>query len=1124
MQLNLNGFKFQELLTADGLRRCDERFLNWLYEKDSELHAQLIAYRQNDWGSGVLLSRFIINTAEKLDEFLIDLFQLHTPAAKLTQSIRDLDPVFVFKQQVVLKKARRLLSKIDELPDFITLDQSIKDKVLKSREQFNELTLSRYAVGLLEDEEQHSDSIIELTHWSARVLADKETPSLFDDWVSFDLPAKRQYDDLVHLEPAIDHRRSLIADQWVQREGFELTDQRMSEKQVLNEIDYCVYCHEKEGDYCSKGFLKKKKSPAEGFRTNPLGELLAGCPLEEKISEMHVLKKTGFNIGALATIMIDNPMCPVTGHRICNDCMQACIYQKQDPVNIPEIETRVLTDVIDLPWGVEIYDFLTRWNPLRRDQYLMKPYNGAKVLVMGMGPAGFTLAHHLLLEGFCVVGVDGLKLEPLQEAWIKQPIYSFSSIKESLADRIMMGFGGVAEYGITVRWDKNFLKLVMISLLRKPYFQMVGSMRFGGSLTVEDAWELGFDHLSVAVGAGLPRELPIENSMAIGMRQANDFLMALQLTGALKKNTLANLQIRMPVIIIGGGLTGVDAATEAQAYYLLQIEKMHQRYQTLVKHYGEERVRSYFSPLDLEILDEYISHSKALNSEKLQAQREGRPPDLIGLIRQWGGVTIVYRKSLQESPAYRLNHEELAKAMEQGLFYSEHLSPVKVLVDSHGHACAVKFRCSQQSDGELLAMPAKSILVATGAKPNVAYEFEHRGTFEREKFQYVTFDLVEDELKKNTYCEHVKSELVGPFTSYSKDGKRVSFLGDTHPVFHGSVVKAIASAKRIYPKIVESIAVNPSGRDVEEYPEFREKIHDAFRSRVISVEEISDGTLELKVYSPLAASHFYPGQFYRIQTYESLVETVGDTLLHMEALALIGIKRPDDKGILTFISHKKGVSSTLVERFKSGDRLSLMGPTGAKLPLPTTGFIFVVGSEFARIHILSIGYELKRRGVKLVFFSLNDSLLCDDEVQTLCYQIITIKNSNEIVDALAHWSADENNQPAQVKQIQCFVSADCVRLLQQARQTDVLSRYTEVTYTAAVFGPMQCMLKGVCAQCLQWQIDPTTGQRTKAVYACSWQNQPLELIDTINLEERSQLNSVQEVLSSQWLDYILNIG
>ena len=43
---------------------------------------------------------------------------------------------------------------------------------------------------------------------------------------------------------------------------------------------------------------------------------------------MHVVKRQGDNIGALALIVIDNPMCPGTGHRICNDCMKGCIYQK----------------------------------------------------------------------------------------------------------------------------------------------------------------------------------------------------------------------------------------------------------------------------------------------------------------------------------------------------------------------------------------------------------------------------------------------------------------------------------------------------------------------------------------------------------------------------------------------------------------------------------------------------------------------------------------------------------------------------------------------------------------------------------------------------------------------------
>ena len=53
---------------------------------------------------------------------------------------------------------------------------------------------------------------------------------------------------------------------------------------------------------------------------------------------------------------------------------------------------------------------------------------------------------------------------------------------------------------------------------------------------------------------------------------------------------------------------------------------------------------------------------------------------------------------------------------------------------------------------------------------------------------------------------------------------------------------------------------------------------------------------------------------------------------------------------------------------------------------------------------------------------------------------------------------------------------------------------------------MQCMLKGVCAQCLVWQHDPQTGKRTKAVFTCSWQEQPLEMSDLDNLDERLSQN------------------
>ena len=95
--------------------------------------------------------------------------------------------------------------------------------------------------------------------------------------------------------------------------------------------------------------------------------------------------------------------------------MKSCIYQKQDPVNIPQIETGVLTDVLKLPYGVEIYGLLTRWNPLNVRRPHALPYNGKRVLIVGLGPAGYTLAHYLLNEGFGVVGIDGLKIEPLPD-------------------------------------------------------------------------------------------------------------------------------------------------------------------------------------------------------------------------------------------------------------------------------------------------------------------------------------------------------------------------------------------------------------------------------------------------------------------------------------------------------------------------------------------------------------------------------------------------------------------------------------------------------------------------------------------------------------------------------------
>lgn len=490
----------------ENLTALDKAFLEFLKSENNQLHDDLLKYRQGHIDNNPLqISEIIIATAKIFEAFLAVFFAIEKEVELAQLATLKHQPVFAFKKWFVQRRAKRRLLREENLTDFLTLDNWLNQKINVQLDR--ELSIATYAISLLENEELYATEIENITQWCIQALKTPEGKLAVKNWSSFKLPERRDYQKLIPIMPIKNdplQRESLDAKKWRRREGFKLTDERMDERAVISEVDYCIYCHDHDGDFCSKGFPEKKGEPELGFRKNPLNNILTGCPLDEKISEMNSLKRDGYTLGALATVMIDNPMCPATGHRICNDCMKACIYQKQDPVDIPQIETRVLIDVLNLPWGVEIYDLLTRWNPLRKTQWLAKPYNGLKVFIAGMGPAGFTIAHHLLMEGFAVVGTDGLKIEPLPRTYLENPIKDFTTIKENLDERLILGFGGVAEYGITVRWDKNFLKLIYLSLARRPCLQIFGGVRFGGTVTVDDLWELGFDHAVIAVGAGLP--------------------------------------------------------------------------------------------------------------------------------------------------------------------------------------------------------------------------------------------------------------------------------------------------------------------------------------------------------------------------------------------------------------------------------------------------------------------------------------------------------------------------------------------------------------------------------------------------------------------------------------------
>lgn len=998
--------------------------------------------------------------------------------------------------------------------------------------------------------------------WLNARKADHHDPAA--KWASLAAPISIDHQNLVRLRRADEKLPELFVGHEHERrhrDGFALTDRRGSAVEVEKEVDYCLYCHDRDKDSCSKG-LRDNKTKA--IKKNPLGVNLDGCPLGEKISEMHLMRREGDSIASLALVCIDNPMLPGTGHRICNDCMKACVYQKQQPVNIPQVETSVLTDVLALPWGFEIYGLLSRWNPLNIDRPHPRPYIGRNVLVVGLGPAGYTLAHHLCLEGFAVAAIDGLKIEPLPTELTgtfdapPRPVRNFEKLYTELDERILLGFGGVSEYGITVRWDKNFLTALYVTLARHRYFKAYGGVRFGGTIDLQDAFKLGFDHVAIAAGAGRPTLIPLKNNVARGIRKASDFLMGLQLTGAYKRSSLANLQVRLPAIVIGGGLTAIDTATELIAYYIVQVEKTEERIAALIAERGEAAVMAMFDDEEREFIVEQRAHAAAVKAERDAAAREGRSPNLQKLIDAWGGVSIAYRKRVLDSPAYRLNHEEVEKSLEEGVRYIENMAPIEALLDDRGHVRGMTFERQRidekgawSSTGEIVELPAKSVCVAAGTSPNVMYEKEYPGVFQYDKRkQYFQPHRATVDANGKLVVEPVADAREGFFTSFNDGEHAVSFYGDNHPHYAGSVVKAMASAKDAYPHVsalferdIAALTTSPQAdRDAKGRALFT-KLDDEFDAVVVRVERLTPTIVDVIVRAPAAARRFEPGQFYRLQNFESSSRVVDGTRLAMEGIALTGAWVDKEKGLLSLIALEMGVSSRLLSSLREGEHVVVMGPTGTPTHIPSGQTILLAGGGLGNAVLFSIAKALKARGDRVIYFAgyrNGADIFKREEIESSTDQVIYCTDAGveiqpqraedrhfrgNIVQAMIAYAegrlGGEIAKLAEVNHIIAIGSDKMMNAVREARH-GVLAPHLNPKHLAiaSINSPMQCMMKEVCAQCLQRWVDPATGKE-QFVFTCFNQDQPIDNVDFRNLAARLRANSAQEKLSNAWLDRLL---
>ncbi len=803
---------------------------------------------------------------------------------------------------------------------------------------------------------------------------------------------------------------------------------------------------------------------------------------------MMVLKSQGLSLAALGVVTIDNPLVAATGHRICNDCMAACLYQKQDPVNVPGVETQLLRDVLDLPWGFEIYALLTRWNPLRFSSPLPKDSTGGRALIVGMGPAGFTLAHYLLQEGHGVVGIDGLKIEPLPQGLIDHPIKDSAVLFEKLDERVVAGFGGVTEYGITVRWDKNFLKVIRLLLERRGNFLLQGGVRFGSTVTPDQAFE-HFDHVALCVGAGQPHLIPLKNALARGVRQASDFLMALQLTSAAKKSSLANLELRLPAVVIGGGLTAIDTATEALAYYPVQVEKFLQRH---------EGLGSDLSKLSLDQEQQQVAKTWLKHAQILRQERQKETPDILKHLKSWGGVTILYRKTLQDSPGYRLNHEEVFKALQEGIDFAGEITPKAIDIDEFGHACALQ----GYKKGEKITVSASSIFIATGTKPNMTLSKEYPDLFELEGLSY-------------------KTTSVDNFLISTQKKQSMSYFGDLHPTYKGNVVKAMASAKHGAPIVSKTLK-----RRSDATQDFLKEMKNQFSATVYEVNRLTPTLTEIIIKAPLAVKNFKPGQFYRLQNFETLAPQVRGTTLAMEGLALTGAWVDPAQNLIALVVLERGGSSSLCRLFKKGEPIILMGPTGEPSEIPQGETICLMGGGLGNAVLLSIGKAMRAAGNKVVYlagYRNSEDVFYREKIQEAADQVIWLSEEGEIKEGRSCDKFRQGNMIEGLKVLDLKVFDRFLAIGSEGMMAAVQSYLREqdlkqgAKLIASINAPMQCMMKEICAQCLQRHVDPITGLESY-VYTCSTQDQNMHSVDFSHLHQRLKQNSLQEKMTALWIE------
>ena len=147
------------------------------------------------------------------------------------------------------------------------------------------------------------------------------------------------------------------------------------------------------------------------------------------------------------------------------------------------------------------------------------------------------------------------------------------------------------------------------------------------------------------------------------------------------------------------------------------------------------------------------------------------------------------------------------------------------------------------------------------------------------------------------------------------------------------------------------------------------KLNRDLRAVVHEVRRLTPTIVEVVLRAPVAARRFEPGQFYRMQNFETLALRVPGTTLAMEGLALTGAWVDREKGLISVIALEMGGSADLSPTCSRGEPVILMGPTGTPTEIPHGETVVLAGGGLGNAVLFSIGRALRAAGSKVLYFA-----------------------------------------------------------------------------------------------------------------------------------------------------------